>query len=87
MSQAARWAIALVPLILVAQVVEHPDWSAVLSHWRFRLLQGALGLFAYNMLLYEALRTSSAFAASLINAANPALIALTALAVLRERIG
>ena len=77
----------LVPLVAIAKVVEHPDWMAVLHHWRFLLMQGLLGLFAYNFLLYAALRTSSAFAASLINAANPALIALTALIVLHERVG
>lgn len=82
-----RWAIALVPLAIVAQTVEHPDWRAVLRHWRFLLVQGVLGLFAYNFLLYAALRVSTAFAASLINAANPALIALAALVVLHERIG
>lgn len=82
-----RWTIALVPLVAIAKVVEHPDWMAVLHHWRFLLMQGLLGLFAYNFLLYAALRTSSAFAASLINAANPALIALTALIVLHERVG
>lgn len=82
-----RWAIALIPLALIAQFVEHPDWRMVLRHWRFLLLQGILGLFAYNVLLYAALRVSTAFAASLINAANPALIALAALVVLHERLG
>jgi drug/metabolite transporter (DMT)-like permease len=82
-----RWAIALIPLAVVAQIVEHPDWLAALRHWRFLLMQSVLGLAAYNLLLYAALRVSTAFAASLINAANPALIALVALVVLRERIG
>ncbi|MFT8357340.1 MAG: DMT family transporter [Bifidobacterium aquikefiri] len=82
-----RWSIALVPLVIISQTVEHPDWLSVLRHWPFLLMQSALGLFAYNFLLYEALRSSTAFAASLINAANPALIALAAMAVLHERIG
>lgn len=68
-----RWAIALIPLVLIAQLAEHPDWRMVIGHWRF--------------LLYAALHVSTAFAASLINAANPALIALVALVVLHERIG
>ncbi|MCI1747176.1 MAG: DMT family transporter [Acidipropionibacterium sp.] len=82
-----RWAIGLVPLAVVAQIIEHPDWLAVLRHWRFLLIQGVLGLLVYSLLLYAALRVSTAFAASLVNAANPALIALVALVVLRERIG
>lgn len=82
-----RWAIALIPLVLIAQLAEHPDWRMVIGHWRFLLFQGVLGMFAYNFLLYAALHVSTAFAASLINAANPALIALVALVVLHERIG
>lgn len=82
-----RWALALAPLLATAQLVERPDWREVARHWLFLLVQGVLGLFAYNLLLYAALRTSTPFSASLINAANPALIALAALVVLRERIG
>ncbi|MCI1218481.1 DMT family transporter [Bifidobacterium crudilactis] len=82
-----RWAIALVPLAIVSQLIEHPDWHTVLQHWRFLLMQGLLGVFANNFLLYAALRVSTPFAASLINAANPALIALAAAIVLHERIG
>lgn len=82
-----RWALALPLLLLFAHVIEHPDWRGILKHWRFLALQGTLGLFAYNFLLYEALQTSSPFGASLINAANPALIALAASVLLHEHIG
>lgn len=82
-----RWAIALVPLMAIAQLIEHPHWMSLLRHWPFLLMQGVLGLLAYNLFLYAALEVSTPFAASLINAANPALIALTALVVLHERIG
>ncbi|MFZ2625093.1 MAG: DMT family transporter [Propionibacterium sp.] len=82
-----RWAIALIPLVILAQVVERPDWRALMRHWKFLLLQSALGMFAYNVLLYAALQVSTPFAASLINAANPALIAVAAFVVLGERIG
>lgn len=82
-----RWLLALVPLLVIAQWAERPDWRAVRRHWPFLLLQSALGLAGYNLLLYSALTQTSALAASLINAANPALIAIAALVVLREPLG
>jgi drug/metabolite transporter (DMT)-like permease len=82
-----RWAFAVIPLALIAQFLEHPDWRAVLSHWPFLMMQAALGMFAYNFLLYAALHVSTAFQASLINAANPALIAVAAMLLLHERLG
>ena len=82
-----RWLFALVPLLAAAQIIEHPDWRATLAHWRFIVMQGFLGILVYSLLLYGALLTSTPFSASLINAANPALIALAAHVVLHERLG
>ena len=82
-----RWALALIPLGVIAQCLEHPRWKELLAHWPFLLMQAALGMFAYNILLYAALHVSTAFEASLINAANPALIAVAATVLLHERLG
>ncbi|MFI7589531.1 DMT family transporter [Spongisporangium articulatum] len=82
-----RWALALLPLIALAQAVERPDWRDLLRHWRFLTLQAATGLAGYTLFLYAALEHSTAFAASLINAANPALIAIAAAVLLHERLG
>ena len=82
-----RWLFALVPLLAAAQIIEHPDWRAAIVHWRFIVMQGFLGILVYSFLLYGALRTSTPFSASLINAANPALIALAARLVLQEHLG
>lgn len=82
-----RWSIAAVPLLVVAQLVEKPDWRAVLRQWPLHLALSASGMIAYTLLLYGALRHTSAIDASLINAANPAVIALCALALFRERTG
>ncbi|MCI1634922.1 DMT family transporter [Bifidobacterium sp.] len=82
-----RWTLAVIPLAVIAQFLEHPDWRKVLSHWPFLLMQAVLGMFAYNFLLYAALHVSTAFEASLINAANPALIAIAAMVFLHERPG
>lgn len=82
-----RWALALVPLLLVAQFTEHPDWRAAARQWPRLTVLSLLGVAGYNLLLYTALQHTTALSASLINAANPAVLALLAAAVLRERIG
>nr|WP_217509357.1 DMT family transporter [Pseudarthrobacter sp. C4D7] len=81
-----RWAIALVPLLLIAQLVERPSWRAVLAAWPWLLALSVFGLLGYNLLLYFALEHTDAFNASLINAFNPALITLAAAVFLRERL-
>ena len=73
-----RWALAAVPLVVVAQVLERPDWRAVARHWRPLLLSGVIGVAGYPLLLYAALQHTSAASASIINAANPALIVVAA---------
>lgn len=81
-----RWLLALVPLFLVAQVVEHPSWRQALRAWPWLLALSVFGLAGYNFLLYAALQFTDAFNASLINAFNPALIVLASVLFLRERL-
>ena len=81
-----RWAIALVPLLVIAQLVERPCWRSVLAAWPWLLALSICGLLGYNLLLYFALEHTDAFNASLINAFNPALITLAAAVFLRERL-
>lgn len=80
-----RWALAAVPLLVLAQAVERPDWRAVLRHWRVLLLLSVLGMSGYTLLLYSALQHTSALNASLVTAANPALIVVLSVVLLRER--
>ncbi|CAN7273322.1 DMT family transporter [Pseudarthrobacter oxydans] len=80
-----RWALAAVPLLVLAQLVEKPDWRAVLRHWPVLLLLSCLGMSAYTLLLYSALGHTSALNASLVTAANPALIMVLAVLLLRDR--
>lgn len=79
-----RWSVAAVPLLLIAQLVERPDWRRALRAWPRLLLLSALGMLAYNLLLYVALETTTPIGASLVNAANPALMALLAALLARE---
>lgn len=80
-----RWALAAVPLLLLAHFVEKPDWRAVLRRWPVLLLLSVLGMSGYTLLLYGALGHTSAMNASLITAANPALIVVLAMVLTGER--
>lgn len=80
-----RWALAALPLLALAHFVEKPDWRAVLRRWPVLLLLSALGMSGYTLLLYGALGYTSALNASLITAANPALIVVMAVFLLGER--
>jgi drug/metabolite transporter (DMT)-like permease len=82
-----RWTLAAVPLLALAQLIERPDWRAVLRRWPLMLLLSLLGMAGFALALYEALRHTSAVNASLISAVNPAMITLVAVVVLRESLG
>ncbi|WOF22085.1 DMT family transporter [Microbacterium betulae] len=82
-----RWALAVAPLFVVAQVVERPDWRLVLRNWPRTVLLAVFGIAAYNVFLYLSLDADTALNASLINAFNPALIAIAAAVFLRARAG
>jgi drug/metabolite transporter (DMT)-like permease len=80
-----RWTLAAVPLLVLAHYVEKPDWRAVLRRWPVLLLLSVLGMSGYTLLLYAALGHTSAVNASLITAANPALIVVMAVFLLGEK--
>lgn len=80
-----RWALAAVPLLVLAHLVERPDWAATLRRWPVLLLLSTLGMTGYALLLYSALEHASALNASLIGAANPALILVLAVVLLGDR--
>jgi len=73
-----RWLLALVPLVVVAQLVEKPNWRTAIRHLPLLALLGVLGIAGYSLLLYYALEFTSPLNASLINAVNPALIVILA---------
>lgn len=80
-----RWALAAVPLLMLAHFIEKPDWRAVFRRWPALLLLSVLGMSGYTLLLYGALGYTSAMNASLITAANPALIVVMAIVLLGEK--
>lgn len=82
-----RWTLAALPLLALAQIVDRPDWRAILRYWPTLLLLSFLGMGGYTLLLYTALLHTSALNASLITAANPALIVVLAAVMLGDRPG
>ncbi|MFB9326714.1 DMT family transporter [Paenibacillus aurantiacus] len=82
----SRWCVAVCFLFPITQLVEKPDWRAVLRKWKLLLVMSVFGIIGYNFLLYEALRFTTSMNAALVNAMNPALIMLLSALVLRERV-
>lgn len=82
-----RWSLVVIPLLVVAQCLEHPDWRSALRHWPRLLLLGLLGIIGYTLLLYWALQHTTPLNAALVNAFNPALIVLAAVVFLHAKIG
>lgn len=76
-----RWVLSAVPLLVLAQLLERPDWRAVARRWRSVLLLGLLGVVAYPLFLYGALEHTSASSAAVINATNPAVIVVVAVLI------
>jgi len=81
-----RWVFAVVPLIAIAWLIERPKWRLALREWPLHLVQSLLGLTAYTLLIYAALGLTGAVNAAVINAINPATIALGAAIFLHERL-
>ena len=80
-----RWAVAAPLLVGLAILIDKPDWRAALREWPMHLLQAGVGLIAFCLLSYEALRHTTALNAALVGATNPALIAVVAALVVRQR--
>lgn len=82
-----RWVLSAVPLIVLAHVVERPEWRSVLGRWRTLLGLGVVGVAAYPILLYLALQHTNAVNASVINAITPAAIVVGAVLLQQARSG
>lgn len=79
-----RWLLALVLLFPIAHWLEKPDWRKAFRSWLPLSLLGVLGITGYSVFLYAALSYTSATNAALVNALNPATIALCSGLILRE---
>ncbi|MFT8871024.1 MAG: DMT family transporter [Sporolactobacillus sp.] len=81
-----RWLIAAFILFPLAQMIEKPDWKTILKEWRVLFVLSVLGIIGYNLLLYMALYFTTSLDAALINSVNPAMIAIFAAWLLKERL-
>ncbi|MDF2679451.1 MAG: protein of unknown function transrane [Brevibacillus sp.] len=82
----ARWVLALIVLIPLAQFLERPDWRQAAKAWLPLSLMGLLGVIGFNVLLYSSLRHTSATNAALVTALNPVVIVLFSVFLLREKV-
>lgn len=82
-----RWVLSAVPLLVVAHLVERPDWRALARRWPALLALGLGGMAGYPMLLYASLERTSAVSSSVINAINPAVLVVMAVLLGQARAG
>lgn len=81
-----KWGTAALPMLVLAHIVERPDWRLVLTYWKRILVLSSLGIAGYSFMLYHALSVTTALNAALINAFNPALILAASAMFLGEAI-
>ncbi|HGP0336242.1 TPA: DMT family transporter [Klebsiella quasipneumoniae] len=81
-----KWGTAALPMLILANFIEKPDWRVVLKSWFKILLLSALGIAGYSFMFYEALGSTTPINASLINAFNPALIIIASVFFLKEKL-
>jgi len=82
-----RWGGAAVVLLVVAQLVERPDWRLVLRRLPRLAVMGLFGMIGFGTLLYLGLESTTAVNASLVSGIGPVTIAAGAALLLRERLG
>lgn len=80
-----RWTFALALLLPLAWPHLKRDWPVLRTYWPVMLLLGALGIGAFNTLLYTGLQTTTALNSMLIQSAQPALILMVGALVMRDR--
>lgn len=82
----SRWALALLLLLPIAHYFEKPNWKAVMQHWMPLAVMGALGAAGFNLVLYSALKYTSATNAALVSSMNPGVIVVFSVLLFKEKI-
>jgi drug/metabolite transporter (DMT)-like permease len=73
-----RWALALIPILIVARPALRRDWPVLRAHWPYMAAMGALGYTTFVALFYLAAHRTSALNLSIIQGAMPALVLIGA---------
>lgn len=81
-----RWSLALLLMLPLAWPHLKRDWPELKINWRMMLLLGALGVGAFNTLLYTGLQSTMALNAMLLQAAQPALILIVAALLMKDHV-
>ena len=81
-----RWSIAFVLLLPFAWKQARRDWPIALAAWKILLLLSALGIAAFNTLLYMAMHSTTAINGALIQTAMPAVIIVLCWLLYRETV-
>jgi len=82
-----RWCFSVPPLVLFAVRLDGNRWRDALRQWPQQLLASGLGILGYPLLAYLALSFTSSLDVSIVNALNPAFLAVGAALLARERVG
>jgi drug/metabolite transporter (DMT)-like permease len=80
-----RWAVALIPILVVARHSLRRDWPVLRARWGYLAVMGAAGYTAFNALFYVAAYHTSALNLAIIQGAIPALVLIGARAFLKVR--
>jgi len=81
-----RWTITIAVLLVVARDQLRADWPVLRSHWRYLVAMGAIGLTAFNALMYIAAYTTSGVNLTIIQGAIPVFVLIGAFLTYRTRI-
>lgn len=81
-----RWLLACILLLIIGHSHIRQDWSIIKRHWKQFFVFGALGMAAFNILMYNALYYTSAINVTIEQSGMPMIIVLVNLLIFRERV-
>lgn len=79
-----RFGIASVTILILLYIKERMNLQALKRNWHMYVLLGILGIFGFNMLFFEGIKTTSPLNGSLIMATNPMVSSLLARWLLKD---
>jgi drug/metabolite transporter (DMT)-like permease len=80
-----RWTIGLALVLCLGMAHVRRDWGTLARHWRILIVLGALGIAAFNTLVYFGLQATTAVNALLLQSAMPVIILAATFLLYGER--
>jgi drug/metabolite transporter (DMT)-like permease len=81
-----RWTITVAVLLVIARDQLRADWPVLRRRWRYLFAMGAIGLTAFNAIMYVAAYTTSGVNLTIIQGAIPVFVLMGAFLAYRTRI-